>query len=89
MGAFRDLASDRAIRLPGLKTCDFSLSKEVSVRERMRVQLRSEFFNLFNHFNPQPGSVDTNVQSRTFGSVGGGVRGVTTRVIQLGAKFVF
>jgi hypothetical protein len=55
----------------------------------MRVQLRSEFFNLFNHFNPQPGSVDTNVQSRTFGSVGGGVRGVTTRVIQLGAKLVF
>ncbi len=78
-----------AIRLPGLINCDFSLNKQISIREKARFELRSEFFNLFNHFNPQPGSVDRNVQSRTFGSVGGGVQGVTTRIIQLGAKFVF
>jgi hypothetical protein len=78
-----------AIRLPGLFNCDFSINKQFSIRERGRLELRSEFFNLFNHFNPQPGSVDRNVQSRTFGTVGGGVQGVTTRIIQLGAKVVF
>ncbi len=78
-----------AIRLPGLINCDFSLNKQIAMGERARFELRSEFFNLFNHFNPQPGSVDRNVQSRTFGSIGGGVQGVTTRIIQLGAKFVF
>lgn len=78
-----------AIRLPGLVNADFSLNKDFAIRERARFELRSEFFNLFNHFNPAPGSVDRNVQSRTFGAVGGGVRGVTTRIIQLGAKLVF
>ena len=68
---------------------DFAAKKEFAIQEKARVELRSEFFNLFNHFNPTPGSVDRNVQSRTFGAVGGGVQGVTTRVIQLGAKFYF
>ena len=36
-----------------------------------------------------PGTVDRNFRSATFGSVGGGIQGVTTRVIQLGAKLVF
>ena len=35
------------------------------------------------------GRVDLNIGSRTFGTIGGGVRGTTTRVIQLGAKFGF
>ncbi len=78
-----------AIRLPGLVNCDLGLNKQFALRERARLELRSEFFNLFNHFNPAPGSVDRNVQSRTFGSIGGGVQGVTTRVIQLGAKVIF
>ena len=41
---------------------------------------------LFNHYKPD---VDLNIRCRTFGMIGGGVRGTTTRVIQLGAKFVF
>ena len=88
-GHFGTTPRTGAIRLPGLVNCDFSLNKQILIRERARFELRSEFFNLFNHFNPQPGSVDRNIQSRTFGSIGGGVQGVTTRIIQLGAKFVF
>jgi hypothetical protein len=44
---------------------------------------------LLNHFNPDPSSLDRNIRSATFGAIGGGVQGVTTRVIQLGAKFNF
>ena len=51
--------------------------------------LRAEFFNLANNFNPDPATVDLNIRSATFGAVGGGVQGITTRVIQLGAKLNF
>jgi hypothetical protein len=79
-----------AIRLPGFMNCDLSLSKSFPFRDTSRrFQFRTEIFNLTNHFNPEPGSVDRNIQSATFGSVGGGVQGVTTRVVQLGAKLYF
>lgn len=78
-----------AIRLPGLVNCDFSFAKQFGLGERRRLEFRTELFNLFNHFNPEPGSVDRNVRSQNFGTVGGGVRGVTTRIIQLGAKVYF
>jgi hypothetical protein len=79
-----------AIRLPGFVNCDISVSKNLSRRDaRHQLQFRADVFNVTNHFNPEPGSVDRNVQSATFGSVGGGVQGVTTRVIQLGAKIQF
>jgi hypothetical protein len=42
-----------------------------------------------NHYNPDPGTVDLNVRSQTFGAIGGGVQGITTRVIQIGAKLNF
>jgi hypothetical protein len=88
-GAFGTSVRTGAIRLPGMVNADFAVDKSFRMGERSRVELRSEFFNLFRHFNPDPGSVDRNVRSRTFGSVGGGVRGVATRVIQLGAKIYF
>jgi hypothetical protein len=55
----------------------------------MRFEFRTEIFNLFNHYNPDPASVDRSVQSLNFGRVGGGVQGITTRVIQLAGKFYF
>lgn len=36
-----------------------------------------------------PGTVDWNIRSKTFGAIGLGVSGITTRVIQLGAKLNF
>jgi hypothetical protein len=88
-GAFGTSPRTGAVRLPGLINTDFSVDKSFRFGERSRLELRSEFFNLFRHFNPEPGSVDRNVQSRTFGMVGGGVQGVATRIIQLGAKLYF
>jgi hypothetical protein len=78
-----------AIRLPGLVNCDLSFIKTFRVHERTQLDLRTEVFNVTNHFNPEPGSLDRNIQSATFGSIGGGVQGVTTRVVQLAAKLRF
>lgn len=79
-----------AIRLPGFANCDLSISKNFSGGDgQRRLELRTEIFNVTNHFNPDPASLDRNVQSATFGSIGGGVRGVTSRVIQLAAKVYF
>ena len=36
---------------PGFNTTDFSVSKNTKVDERMLVQFRAEFFDLFNHAN--------------------------------------
>ena len=36
---------------PGYHDFDFSLSKETKITERVNVQLRADFFNLFNHPN--------------------------------------
>lgn len=88
-GRFGNSARTGAVRLPGQASLDFSINKMVKFSEARRIELRAEFFNLTNHFNPAPGDVDRSFTSRTFGAVGGGVRGVTTRVIQLGAKFSF
>ena len=89
MGRFGTAPRTNAIRLPGLFNFDFSVNKTFPIGERLRPELRGEVFNLFNHFNPDPGSVDRNIQSATFGTIGGGVRGVTTRVVQVGLKLYF
>jgi len=88
-GSFGTSPRTGAIRLPGLVSSDFSANKEFRFTERRGLQFRAEIFNLFNHYNPDPQTVDTNLKSGTFGTVGGGVSGITTRVIQLGAKLNF
>jgi hypothetical protein len=88
-GRFGTAPRTDAIRLPGTANVDFSATKSVRFAESRRVEIRAEFFNLFNHFNPDPQTLDRNIRSKTFGMVGGGVQGITTRVIQLGAKLNF
>lgn len=88
-GRFGSAGRTNNIRLPGLINSDFSVSKQVRFKERRSFDFRAEFFNLFNHYNPDPQTVDLNIRSKTFGAIGGGVSGVTTRVVQLGAKVSF
>lgn len=88
-GAFGTEPRTDAIRLPGLINVDLSATKAFHFSEKREFQFRAEIFNLFNHYNPDPQTVDTNLNSATFGSVGGGVQGITTRVVQLGAKLYF
>lgn len=89
MGRFGNAPRTGAIRLPGVFNIDFSVNKQFRISESRRVEFRTEFYNLPNHYNIEPGSVDRGIRSQNFGKVGGGVQGLTTRVIQLGAKFLF
>ena len=89
LGRFGTSPRTGAIRLPGLINQDFSVNKQFKIGESRRFEFRTEIFNLWNHYNPDPGTVDLALNSQTFGAIGGGGRGVTTRVIQLGAKLYF
>jgi Carboxypeptidase regulatory-like domain len=88
-GRFGTAPRTGAVRLPGIENVDFSINKSIKFRENKAFEFRSEFFNLLRHYNPDPATVDLNSRSATFGMIGGGVQGITTRVIQLGAKLIF
>lgn len=69
---------------PPTKRVDFTLSKNIRFGENMKVQIRAEAFNIFNHTNFR--ALQTNVTSTAYGNV-------TTvrdpRTMQIGAKFTF
>jgi hypothetical protein len=71
-------------RNPGFAETDASLSKETLITERLRLQLRFEFFNLFNRVNLN--GVSANLSSATFGHV---TSQLNPRWIQIGAKIMF
>lgn len=85
-GRFGNSPRTGAIRLPGTVNLDISLTKSFQLREPARLDFRVEVFNVFNTFNPPPGSVDRNLLSANFGTVGGGVLGIATRIVQFAAK---
>jgi hypothetical protein len=83
---------------PHFWNVDFAVNKSTQLTERVRVQLRGELFNIFNHpnfalpnFFVSPGSpnqgliTQTPDQAQTNPGLGGG----GPRVIQLGVKFLF
>lgn len=75
---------------PDFVNTDFSAMKHFEIRERMHLDFRAEFFNLFNH--PQFGApggngVGSDFNSPTFASVNYTVN--NPRVIQFGMKLVF
>ena len=69
---------------PGLWNVDLSLSKNVRVKESLRLQFRADLFNAFNH--TVLSGVDTNVLSSRFGRVTSVRPG---RVTQLSVRFDF
>ena len=70
-----------AVRAPGAWNLDISLGKNFKLAEAMRLQIRTDMFNFFNHVNPA--NIDTSLNSGTFGQV----RGTTgQRVVQLNAR---
>ncbi|MBI3403930.1 MAG: TonB-dependent receptor [Acidobacteria bacterium] len=69
---------------PGLATVSFSLIKNIPLADRVKVQFRSEFFNLFNRTNyDQP---DNFLGSPTFGQI---LSAGSPRHVQFGLKAVF
>jgi hypothetical protein len=68
----------------GLAVVNFSLLKLISVRERARLQLRAEAFNLFNRTNYD--LPDNFFGSPTFGQI---LSAQSPRRVQFGLKFLF
>src|SRR5262249_44439711 len=69
---------------PALNNTDFTLMKEITAREPLRVQFRSEFFNAFNQVNFDPPNVQ--VASTSFGQIRSAQPG---RVIQIAVKVLW
>ncbi len=81
---------DANLRGPGINNFDFAIFKKTNVGERMGVEFRAEFFNIFNH--PYFGMPSENLGNGSFGevtsTVGGGVAS-PERLVQFALKFVF
>ena len=73
-----------ASRAPGLWNLDFSFAKNFSVRERFKLQVRTDMFNALNHTNLT--GLRTSVNDPFFGRLLS-TRGA--RVIQLNARLTF
>jgi hypothetical protein len=74
-------------RGPGLWNADATLSKETRITEGKALQLRIDFFNIFNHTNFA--NPNGNKGSSNFGRITS-IRSFTnSRLIQLGARFSF
>jgi len=78
---------------PGEKNVDFALLKTIQVSEARRLELRAEFFNVFNHPNflfaapgPQNANNSTVFGTPTFGYVTGAQ---APRLLQFAAKFYY
>jgi outer membrane receptor protein involved in Fe transport len=86
-------------RGPGYVNIDMSFSKTTTITERLKFEVRAEFFNIFNHANfANPnvlntgsgtlsgGAPGTNINSGQFGQI---ISTYDPRIIQLAARFSF
>jgi hypothetical protein len=98
-GSFGNMGRN-TFRGPSFREWDFSISKIWKLNERIRMQLRGEFFNILNHPNfdvfsmntdlSVPSSVGTAVFTPDLGLASNPVLGTGgSRHIQLGAKFIW
>ena len=79
---------DPTLRADGLKNFDFAAFKRTKFFERVGLEFRTEFFNLFNH--PQfgfPGTGYVSGNSNGFGQVTS--QNNNPRLIQFAMKFIF
>jgi hypothetical protein len=86
--------SRNALTGPGFADVDLSVFKNIPIRERLRVQLRAEMFNVFNRINPASGagSVGSNgVVGDTIGDFNGapGLGPGEPFNMQLAGKIIF
>ncbi|MBT9333072.1 TonB-dependent receptor [Paracidobacterium acidisoli] len=73
------------LREPKLNLMNFSLFKDFSLVDRLRVETRLESFNTFNH--PQFGLPSQNVTSSTFGTISSTAR--DNRELQVAVRLTF
>lgn len=78
-------AGRNLVRGPGLANIDFSLFKNVHIKERATLQLRFEFFNLTN--TPHFANPNSDMSSGKFGSISQTIG--NPRITQFGVKLQF
>jgi hypothetical protein len=72
---------------PGIFNFDMQVTKTVRISESKSLDIRAEFFNVFNHSQFYgPGSVDGQVNDADFGQI---VSSADPRLVQLAMKFLF
>jgi hypothetical protein len=78
-------ANRRFFHGPGFNNTDFGLTKRTAIKEKMAIEIRGEFFNIFNHaqFNNPGGNIDS---SGSFGIVSSAR---PPRIGQLSARFTW
>jgi hypothetical protein len=86
--------TDPILRTPGINNFDFAVFKRTPITERVGLEFRTEFFNLFNHpyFAPPGNGYDGTPTGNGFGQITGTVQnGVASpeRLIQFALKLVF
>lgn len=79
-------AGRNPLRGPGIANFDWALFKDTHITESTRLELRFEFYNLFNHTQFNSSGVSTNLNSSNFGRI---LAARDPRLIQLAAKFYF
>jgi len=80
-GSFGDAPRD-LLRGPGAWQIDMGVGKQIPLTERVRLEFRSEFFNIFNH--PQYGLPNATFGTTSFGSITSTVN-TTTPVSPVGS----
>ncbi|HWY42497.1 MAG TPA: TonB-dependent receptor [Candidatus Sulfotelmatobacter sp.] len=92
VGSFGD-AGRNIIEGPGFQNWDISIFKTFPIREEKRIEFRAEFFNAWNHANPEFTNPDTVAENTgtELGSAAYGFTGFTRppRRIQFALKFYF
>lgn len=76
----------RAFRGLNFVNLDTSLFKDFYMTEEKRLQMRFEFFNLFNYTRFDQRQLTTNINSPSFGNV---TAALNPRIIQFAARFIF
>jgi hypothetical protein len=84
-------APRRILHGPGLDNTNLALLKDIKFKESMSLELRAEFFNVFNHTQFPGDSVNGNFTSGTgyAGGFGTVTSAASPRIGQLAAKFSF
>jgi hypothetical protein len=77
-------SSQRFFHGPGIVNTDFGMEKRIPITESIGIQIRAEFFNIFNH--TQFGGPNGNASSSRFGLVSSAR---DPRIGQVSAKFYF
>ena len=93
LGTFGNVGKG-SIRFPGFYAWDMSLSKTFSITEHWKVQLRGEFFNVFNRVNflsddGTVGSTSNFAKVSSTSSFGAITTAADPRIGQLALKLIF